>query len=466
MAPSSLSSTRAATSWPAWLRDGQAISIGAVSIGVTLCFYFYPLATLVSVGAAAVALYRQKLTLLYAIVITLCCITFYAPYDLAIRDLSAVARIILLLAVVGAGLNRTDVRAVMGSGISKLVLAYFVVAVVSALLVNSPSELSRRVLFRLASCVFLYFAVVLASFTYGRLTVAVRALIVALLALCIYAFYQVAIQDYGALYNYLHPPDELSLPWSGRAPSFIVHYNGFAGVVNLLWPFALGYALFGTRRGLRIAGGTATALAVPSVVLSQSRGGIAAFGAAIVTAALIVPKSKKRKMLLLGAAAAMIAIAVPAVLIVAPRTGEVDEGALFRLVIYAAAWTLFLLNPILGVGYGNFRSHNESFFGLFNVNMDAHNIILMTLAETGIVGFLAFFALIGAVVICGLRAFRHGDSMSRVLGFAAVTSMVTVVVHGMVDAMFLQSPEYNALFFLIASLTAAAYLNPGVSQTQ
>src|SRR5271157_1805141 len=136
MAQSSLSSTRIGAPWPAWLRDGQAISIGAVSIGAVLCFYFYPLASLVSVVAVAISLYSQKLTLLYAIVITLCCIALLAPFNLAIRYLSAVARIILLLAVMGAGLNRTDFRVVLGRGISKLVVGYFVVAVVSALFVN------------------------------------------------------------------------------------------------------------------------------------------------------------------------------------------------------------------------------------------------------------------------------------------------------------------------------------------
>jgi O-antigen ligase len=55
-------------------------------------------------------------------------------------------------------------------------------------------------------------------------------------------------------------------------------------------------------------------------------------------------------------------------------------------------WELFLRNPVLGVG---FRAHEQ----VLNVGSSAHNGYLATLAEVGIVGFLA----VAFLVVRGFR---------------------------------------------------------------
>jgi O-antigen ligase len=70
----------------------------------------------------------------------------------------------------------------------------------------------------------------------------------------------------------------------------------------------------------------------------------------------------------------------------------IGSGFTGRLTAWNATWELFLRNPMLGVG---FRAHEH----ILKVDTSAHNGYLATLAEVGIVGFLAVLYL----VIRGLR---------------------------------------------------------------
>ncbi|MDY5648766.1 MAG: O-antigen ligase family protein, partial [Lachnospiraceae bacterium] len=68
-------------------------------------------------------------------------------------------------------------------------------------------------------------------------------------------------------------------------------------------------------------------------------------------------------------------------------SGDTNTFLSGREVIYLKAWELFLENPILGTGWYTFP---ELTSGLLAVDIDAHNIFLQLLCETGIVGFSIF----------------------------------------------------------------------------
>ena len=63
-----------------------------------------------------------------------------------------------------------------------------------------------------------------------------------------------------------------------------------------------------------------------------------------------------------------------------------------RTTLYAVAWQLFLENPILGIGWSEFKVSHST--GLLSSNMairsDVHNVYLQLLTETGIGGFFLF----------------------------------------------------------------------------
>ncbi len=65
----------------------------------------------------------------------------------------------------------------------------------------------------------------------------------------------------------------------------------------------------------------------------------------------------------------------------------IGSGATGRVTAWKATWELFLRNPMLGVG---FRAHEH----ILKVDTSAHNGYLATLAEVGIIGFLAAMYLV------------------------------------------------------------------------
>ncbi len=77
------------------------------------------------------------------------------------------------------------------------------------------------------------------------------------------------------------------------------------------------------------------------------------------------------------------------------------EGSIaLRLILWSAAWQAFLLDPITGIGIGNFKIITEiipqiQMAALWErvANMSVHNVFLQYLAETGIIGAAALIAL-------------------------------------------------------------------------
>jgi len=77
------------------------------------------------------------------------------------------------------------------------------------------------------------------------------------------------------------------------------------------------------------------------------------------------------------------------------------EGSIaLRLILWSAAWQAFLLDPITGIGIGNFKVITEiipqiQMATLWErvANMSAHNVFLQYLAETGIIGASALLIL-------------------------------------------------------------------------
>jgi O-antigen ligase len=99
-------------------------------------------------------------------------------------------------------------------------------------------------------------------------------------------------------------------------------------------------------------------------------------------------------------------------------------------------------------------------FDLFDLeanDYDAHNLYLQLLAESGILGFLAF----GSVLILALRRsfrlYRSSRGDLRLVGFAAFAALGTVLVHGTVDYLFNVSPQVGTLFWVLLAFIVAGY---------
>lgn len=109
----------------------------------------------------------------------------------------------------------------------------------------------------------------------------------------------------------------------------------------------------------------------------------------------------------------------------------------------------FFDSPILGIGVNNFIHQVEttdSVSGLSRFLQPVHNIFLLTLAETGIVGFLTFLFFIGTPF---LSLWKRKDYISRILLFL----WASILFLGMFDHYFLTLPQGQRLLFLIWGLS-------------
>lgn len=92
-----------------------------------------------------------------------------------------------------------------------------------------------------------------------------------------------------------------------------------------------------------------------------------------------------------------------------------------RIHLWSLAWRMWLENPALGVGIGQYRTVADQFvFG--GSSHIAHNTYLSFLAETGLIGFVVFVALPVAVFVRVLRSRRRGNVFAPMLalGLAAL----------------------------------------------
>jgi len=279
----------------------------------------------------------------------------------------------------------------------------------------------------------------------------------------VFAMLQEVIGGRTSFWLYLHPPDENFVEWQGRASSFMAHPNFLAGYLNLILPFALACYVLGRGKWKRLGGWT-FGLAFLALLSAQSVGGLAAFVSIVVLAIFcFIPRGKKRLVLLAGLCTLVCTFYLLRSMLNPVHSAQtVGPDLLIRLLLWNTAWGYFIHAPVIGVGWGNFfdlyGSDLSSFSSLVPPGVFAvHNIYLQFLAETGIVGFLAFFYLI-------LQSWRQAwsqwhssvDPLDRALAFGVLGALISVLTHGFVDFFFQDSPQFGTLFWLLLALLVAS----------
>ncbi|MCE5230447.1 O-antigen ligase family protein [bacterium] len=104
-----------------------------------------------------------------------------------------------------------------------------------------------------------------------------------------------------------------------------------------------------------------------------------------------------------------------------------------REIMWSAAWQMFKEDPVLGVGPGAFRVYFPEFrrpdyfsHEISHVTTYSHNLIMDTLAETGIAGFAMLMLILCAVWFGGLYwAVRHPDPRLRNILIACLTGVMS-----------------------------------------
>ncbi len=272
-------------------------------------------------------------------------------------------------------------------------------------------------------------------------------------------------------------PRLLLFPVSGRVgglvdnPIYMAAYQIFNFFfIGLLW-------LKGVSRPTKVWLVAFAILDLLAFIAAQSRGALVGLFAGIVVFAIayaaMSPK-RKTKALVLGAAAACFLLYGA---IFALRNTPLVHGTQLerltnfqittqtRFIAWKIAWSGFLERPLTGWGLDDFHilfnlKYNPKSLesGYYETWFDrAHNTVLDTLSMTGIIGFVTFFAIFGALFYSVLRAYRKRWIDPPIAGILLGLPVAYFVQNLFV---FDQPAGFTMSFFmfaLVASATAAQF---------
>lgn len=452
----------------------EELLIVGVALGLTVAAMLTPMALPLAVSGLVFILAALRFKPLLPAIIFFLPLTPFLDWNFPIRDLATLVRFSLFAGVVVYRLSHgKGLREWLWNGwLTRAVLGYFVVAVTSVAF-NAITLDAQRELMRLASYVCFYYVITDWIETQRDTQTLLKVVMASTIAVALFGLYQVMIGGYSAVYDVLYPVQEEIRqipPWEGRITSFLEHFNGLAAYINLLVPFCLVFALRGTDPALRTLSKWCMALASVALLLTQSRGGLLAYVAMLMVSAYMLAPDRKTRMRRLALVLVVCVLAAAMAGLFFQRLGEIDDyTAVSRLAIWGGAFTVFARSPVVGAGFGNLRPLMGGLLGLPEGWMgDAHNLYLELLAESGLVGFIAFAFLIVSALSAARRCMRQSrDEFTWLMGIAAFAALCGVLVHGTVDYLFHTTPQVAAMFLLVLGILRAQTvgLEAGARQT-
>ncbi len=234
-------------------------------------------------------------------------------------------------------------------------------------------------------------------------------------------------------------------------------------VVALVLGLALAAVTRSPARRLLLIG--AASLALVSVFLTASRGGVVGLIAAMVTAIVL---ARGRRWAAIGVVALIVAASVLYIGLFDPGVAQrysTADGGNGRTDIWKVGWRMVEAHPVRGVGAGNFRDVSGQYLltepGAITASDQiidephfAHNVYLEVLAELGIVGLALFGALVAAAIGTGVRAARRfgraGDASMELLSGAVVVALVSLLAMD-----FFLSDQFSKQLWLLLALCPA-----------
>jgi O-antigen ligase len=213
-----------------------------------------------------------------------------------------------------------------------------------------------------------------------------------------------------------------------------------AWIFNLLAPLLLAQSLGEPRKGMAALYGLTWAITGVATYLLFSRMGTIAFGVATLGVWLFNPAHWRKGLLILivgaaiGAGLAARSDRMARYVIATILEPDRNPGVGLRLSAWRDAVRLFRSRPITGTGLG---TYDEVTYRLEGTTADpffrqkgwhAHNVYLHLLAETGILGLLAWCYFWYAIIARLVAAWKHADARDRLAVAGALWSVLAFLV--------------------------------------
>lgn len=245
-----------------------------------------------------------------------------------------------------------------------------------------------------------------------------------------------------------------------QTPPVVVYLTANAVALYVVPIAAVAGALALHGRGVaRLVGAVAFVVSVPVVMLSFSRGGYLAMGAVVLGLAL----SHRRRLVLAGIAVVG-ALALGLVHPIRQRVlielqnaygSSVDS----RIELWTDTVKLLRARPLLGAGLSGFPDRIAPYYTHFRTAanfVDPHNIVLNFWVETGLLGLLAFAAILVVTVVSCARGWVTLPAAWRPYQLGVLLAMVAVVVHGLVDVPYFKN-DLSLEFWALVALAWAGW---------
>jgi O-antigen ligase len=251
--------------------------------------------------------------------------------------------------------------------------------------------------------------------------------------------------------------------------------NRIAGTVGdpnvlasvLLVGAILAFALAATQHRsplarLIVAGAGVLCLGV--LVLTFSRGGLIALGAAILAAPLV----SRHKAAIIATGLLVLICVVAYIGALAPASARehivANDGGSGRTDIWKIGWRMVEAKPVIGIGVGNFQSssiHYQIRPGVATVRTDladnpsvAHNSFLELLAEMGVIGLSLFLGVVLTALAAAYRAARMFFASGR-NDLAVISGAIFVSLISLLASDFFISEQFSKQLWLVIALCPA-----------
>ena len=239
----------------------------------------------------------------------------------------------------------------------------------------------------------------------------------------------------------------------------VVIYQTANAVALFLVPLiamASSVALYARDGRERLLSSAFLAIAVPTTILSFSRGGYLAL--AVVVLVLAVTHRQARWLVPAAIGTALLVALLPPIRHrIAYELHSVQGNTLeWRLQLWGQTLKLMRHHPILGIGLSNYdRAMGPYWLSLSRV-IYPHNIVLNFWTVTGLLGLIAFAWIMIAALRGSWRAWRAADAW-RPIHLGVFLAMLAVIAHGLVDVPYFKN-DLSLEFWALIGLTWAGVL--------
>ena len=220
--------------------------------------------------------------------------------------------------------------------------------------------------------------------------------------------------------------------FSGNIFSTFGNPNHLGGYLAMIFPVVVVLGLGAKRWYWRVAGGVVGVVLIVEVVRTVARGAwVAVVVAVLVLAAFVAPELRRRAPVIVGGAAGALLVVVAGIAAFGHRFLAQPLSSLFqsgggtsiwqRVQIWHTAFHIALKNPIAGIGPDDFALVYPKYqsaawvkaLGATYLVNGAHDIFMNVLANQGFVGLALFLAILVAITLRCIGAWRRCRATER-----------------------------------------------------